>query len=157
VDPSQFALLRGEWTGTGKMTIGTLLGDVVEYVRMEATDSPEIVSYIRKSRIQFPGRVAMHNELGFIRLRSVGLILHHGTYNILEWDDKAQHYSMVAGSPDTRKMTRKSTLADAASMRWYNFIEVLHQGNWVAHEVETNFTSLLLKPSRNDVPADFFV
>lgn len=157
MDPSQFALLRGEWTGTGKMTMGTLLGDVVEYVRMEATDSPEILSYIRKSRIQFPGRVAVHNELGFIRLKSVSLMLHRGTYNILEWDDEAQQYSMVSGSPDTRQMTRKITLANAASMHWYNFMEVLHQSNWISHEVETQFTSLLLKPSHEAVPADFFV
>lgn len=157
MDPTQFALLRGEWTGVGEMTMGTLVGEVVEYVRMEATESPEIVSYVRKSRISFPERVAVHNELGFIRLKSVSLMLHRGTYNILEWDDRAQHYTMVAGSSDTRQMTRKITLSDPTSMHWFNFMEVQHGGNWVSHKVETDFTSLILKPEPNDVPADFFL
>ena len=157
MDPAQFALLRGEWTGVGKMTMGTLVGDVVEYVRMEATESPEIVSYIRKSRIKFPGRDAMHNELGFIRLKSVSLMLHRGTYNILEWDDRRQHYSMVAGSPDTRQMTRKITLSDPASMHWHNFMKVLHLGKWVSHKVETDFKSLLITGGHAEVPAGFFL
>lgn len=157
MDPSQFALLRGEWSGIGKMTMGTLLGDVVEYVCMEATDSAEILSYTRKSCIQFPGRVAVHNELGFIRLKSVSLMLHRGTYNILEWDDKLQQYSMVSGSPDTRRMTRKITLANAASMHWYNFMEVLHQGNWMSHEVETQFVALLITPGSDSAPAGAFL
>jgi hypothetical protein len=132
--------------------MGTLVGDVVEYVRMDATNSPEVVSYVRRSRIQFPGRVAVHNELGFVRLTSVSLMLYRGTCNILEWDEKAQHYSMVAGSSDTRLMTRKITLPDATSMRWYNFMEVMHEGAWVSHEVETRFSSLLLQPSHERVP-----
>lgn len=144
MDETMFSMLLGEWTGAGKMTMGTLIGDVVEYVRMEATESPEIVSYVRKSRISFPGRNAIHNELGFIRAKSVSLMLHRGTYNVLEWDEKLQHYSMVAGSPDTRQMTRKITLTSPAAMHWYNFMEVQHGSGWVSHEVETSFSSLRL-------------
>jgi hypothetical protein len=157
MDPTQFALLRGEWTGVGKMTMGALKGDVVEYVRMEATELPEVLSYVRKSRISFPGRVAVHNELGFIRLKSVGLMLHRGTYNILEWDDTTQQYTMVAGSADTRQMIRKITVNNPTSMHWYNFMEVLHGGTWVGHEVVTDFNSLILKPAGTVTPANAFV
>jgi hypothetical protein len=157
MDPSQFALLRGEWSGIGKMTMGSLTGDVVEYVRMEATESPEILSYVRKSRIVFPGRVAVHNELGFVRVKSVGLMLHRGTYNILEWDEQAQHYAMVAGSADTRQMIRKITFSDPTAMHWYNFMEVQHGGSWVSHEVETDFTSLIIKSAHDKTPLDFFL
>lgn len=158
MDPAQFALLRGEWTGMGTMTMGSLKGDVVEYVRMEATELNDVVSYVRKSRISFPGRIAVHNELGFIRVASVSLMLHRGTYNILEWDEKKQYYSMVAGSPDTRVMTRKITFKEETSMHWYNFMEVNHGGNWVSHEVETDFNSLILKPKQQkDIPTDYFI
>ena len=144
MESTKLAMLLGEWTGVGKMTMGAQVGEVVEYVRMDATESPDILSYVRKSRISFVGRSAVHNERGFIRTKSVSLMLHRGTYNILEWDEQLQHYSMVAGSPDTRQMTRKITLNAPNSMHWYNFMEVQHGMSWVSHEVETDFSSLLL-------------
>lgn len=145
MEQDKFETLRGEWTGTGKMTMGALVGDVTEYVRMEATDEPDILSYIRKSQISFPGRNSIHNELGFIRAKSVSLMLHRGTYNILEWDEAHGHYSMVAGSSDTRQMTRKITILSPSTMHWYNFMEVQHGANWVTHEVKTDFKSLIIK------------
>jgi hypothetical protein len=61
----------------------------------EGTESGEIVSYVRKSQISFANRAGIQNELGFIRLKSVSLMLHRGTYSILEWDEARQFYTMV--------------------------------------------------------------
>lgn len=144
MDGEEIYRLAGEWIGKGHMTMGGSTGEVSEYVRMERTDAPDILSYVRKSTIVFPGRSAVHNELGFIRPDSVSLMLHRGTYNILQWDATQQHYAMVAGSADTRQMTRKITVTGAASMHWHNFMEVKQGSTWVSHTVETDFSSLLV-------------
>ena len=60
--------MRGEWVGTGEMTVGDNQGPIQEYLKLEETDIEGCLSYIRKSRIDFPGRPTLHNECGYMRL-----------------------------------------------------------------------------------------
>jgi hypothetical protein len=144
VNPDDFAKLRGEWIGTGPFTLGPFAGTATEYVRLEAADVPHTYAYVRRSRIVIPNAPAnTHNETGFIRLKSIGLMLARGTYNILEWNDATGDYRQIAGSADTQDMQRKITVVAEDEIKWFNFMKVLFQGQWVEHTVDTHFFSVL--------------
>ncbi len=144
MNPDDFALLRGEWIGTGPFTLGKFVGTATEYVRLDSTDLPDAYSYVRHSRIVIPNAPAnTHNETGFIRTKSVGLMLSRGTYNILAWNSAQQEYQQVAGSDDTKGMLRKITIVNAGEIKWYNYMQVLFEGQWVEHVVDTHFFSVL--------------
>lgn len=144
MNPQDFALLRGEWIGSGPFTLGPFVGTAFEYIRLESADIPDVYSYVRRSRIEIPGAPPnTHNESGFIRLKSIGLMLSRGTYNILEWNDATGDYRQVAGSADTQDMQRKITVINAGEIQWHNFMKVLFQGQWVDHTVDTRFSSIL--------------
>ncbi len=81
MNPQDFALLRGEWIGNGPFTLGSLAGTAFEYIRLENADIPDVYSYVRRSRIEIPNSPPnTHNETGYIRLKSIGLMLSRGTY-----------------------------------------------------------------------------
>jgi len=144
MDPRDFALLRGEWIGTGPFALGPFVGTATEYVRLEFSDLPDAYSYVRRSRIVIPNAPAnTHNETGFIRLTTIGLMLSRGTYNILDWNDASGDYRQIAGSADTKGMQRKITVINKGEIQWYNFMNVLYQGQWVEHTVNTHFFSIL--------------
>ncbi len=144
MNPQDFALLRGEWIGSGPFTLGPFVGTAYEYVRLEAADIPDVYAYVRRSRIVIPHAPAnTHNETGFIRPKSIGLMLSRGTYNILEWNDATGDYRQVAGSADTQDMQRRITVVNPGEIVWHNFMRVLFQGQWVDHTVDTTFSSIL--------------
>jgi hypothetical protein len=144
MDPEDFALLRGEWIGSGPFTLGNLVGTATEYIRLESSDLPEAYAYVRRSRIELQGGGAnTHNETGFIRLQTIGLMLSRGTYNILEWNAGTGDYRQIAGSNDTQDMIRHITVVTQGEIKWHNYMKVLYQGQWVDHTVETHFFSVL--------------
>jgi hypothetical protein len=63
----------GEWFGVGTMTIGSMQGAIQEYVRLEATDQTECLSYVRHSRIVIGGQAELHNEIGYMRVTDISL------------------------------------------------------------------------------------
>jgi hypothetical protein len=134
--------MKGEWVGTGKMSVGEHEGDIQEYIKLEETDVEGCLSYIRKSRIDFPGRPTLHNELGYMQTNEMGLLLSRGSYEILDWNDSTQQYEQVASSPDSKDMIRKVTFPSETKMIWDNSMQVDHRGNWVTHTAYTEFVSL---------------
>jgi hypothetical protein len=144
MDPTEFSLLHGEWVGSGPFTLGPFVGTATEYVRIEIADIINTYSYVRRSRIVVQNAPPnTHNETGFIRLKSIGLMLSRGTYNILEWNDATGDYRQVAGSSDTKDMQRKITVVNSAEIKWHNYMKVFFEGAWVDHTVDTHFFSIL--------------
>ena len=140
-----FAHLEGEWIGSGPFIFGPFpAGEATEYVRIEATDIATAYSYVRRSRITANGAPArIHNETGFIRTKSIGLMLSKGTWNILEWQDATGDYRQVAASPDTQDMQRKITVVSPSELLWENFMRVhTSGGQWFDHSVVTRFHSI---------------
>lgn len=142
MDEKLFLLMEGEWIGTGEMTVGNREGAIIEALKLEPTDFPLTFSYIRKSRITFQSRTALHNEFGYMRAGDMSLLLSRGSYEILEWVEKEQLYRQIASSPDSRNMTRKVQFPNPFEMVWDNAMEVDHQGQWVKHTAVTKFTSI---------------
>ena len=137
-----FDLMNGEWAGTGTMTVGEHEGSVVDYVKLEPTDTEDCFSYVRQSRITFPDRMALHDEVCYMRLEDMGLMLSRGSYVILDWDDECGYYKQVASSPDSRGMTRKVQFPSSHEMIWDNDMEVNQRGHWVRHLAVTRFISI---------------
>ncbi|WP_019275594.1 hypothetical protein [Vibrio coralliilyticus] len=134
--------MKGEWVGTGKMSVGENVGEIQEYIKLEETDVEGCLSYIRKSRIDFPGRPMLHNELGYMQTSEMGLLLSRGSYEILEWNKSTQQYEQVASSPDSKEMIRKVTFPTDTKMIWDNSMQVDHRGHWVTHTAYTEFVSI---------------
>jgi hypothetical protein len=124
------------------MTVGSDAGDVIEYLQVDATDFPECLSYLRKSRITFGNRVSMHNEVGYMRTTDAALLLSRGSYIILPWDTAAQAFVQATGSADSRNMIRKVLYPSPGKMVWDNSMEVNVHGQWVNHTVKAEFTSV---------------
>jgi len=142
MDQNQLSFMAGEWTGIGTMTVGNNNGDVIESLLLDQTDFVSCLSYKRNSRITFSNHVSLHNEIGYIRLSDVGLLLSRGSYIILPWDPAQNAYVQSAGSPDSRNMKRQVTFLPNNQMTWHNSMEVNVQGNWVTHTVNSTFTSV---------------
>lgn len=142
MDAALLEKMKGDWVGIGTMTVGTHVGDVVEYLKIEPTDFPTCLSYVRKSRITFPGRVVTHNELGYFRTTDVALLLSRGSYVILPWSEPDAAYVQAVGSPDSRNMHRKVNFAATGEMTWDNSMEVNQQGQWVTHTVKAVFSTI---------------
>ena len=139
---SDLIKMKGEWVGTGKMTVGDHEGAVKEYIKLEETDVEGCLSYIRKSRIDFPGRPTTHNELGYMQTSEMGLLLSRGSYEILNWNDATGQYEQIASSPDSKEMVRKVSFPSSTQMIWDNHMQVDHGGNWVLHTAYTEFDSI---------------
>jgi THAP4-like, heme-binding beta-barrel domain len=142
MDLQDLLKMEGDWVGTGSMTIGSHSGSIEEFISFENTDKPNSLSYMRKSRITFPGRVVLHNEIGYMRTVGMGLLLSTGSYEILDWVESQKRYEQVAGSADSRNMVRKVEFIDDQTMVWNNSMEVDHGGNWVSHTTETRFVAI---------------
>lgn len=140
MDIENLLLMKGEWIGLGSMTIGAHSGEIAEYIDLDTTDRDNSLSYIRKSRITFPTRVVLHNEVGYMRTDGMGLLLSTGSYEILDWIEASSRYEQVAGSSDSRNMIREVTFPQDQSMVWENSMEVNHRGSWVSHTTRTEFT-----------------
>jgi len=134
--------MRGEWVGSGNMTVGIHQGDIQEYLKLEETDVQGCLSYIRKSRIDFPGRSTLHNEIGYMQTNQMSLLLSGGSYEILKWVEGNFQYEQIASSPDSRNMTRKVLFKSETKMIWDNAMEVDHGGSWVVHTAYTEFRSI---------------
>jgi hypothetical protein len=134
--------MKGEWVGTGVMTVGDQEGPITEYLKLEGTDIDSCLSYIRKSRIDFPGRPLLHNELGYMQTDEVQLLLSGGSYVILPWNKRSLSYEQSAGSPDSKDMVRMVTFPSAKEMVWDNKMLVNHGGHWVPHTAVTRFISI---------------
>jgi hypothetical protein len=145
MDQSQLLIMTGQWTGVGTMTVGSNVGDVVEYLRLDHTDFTTCLSYMRNSRITFGARVSLHNELGYMRTTDASLLLSRGSYVILPWDPTQNAYVQAAGSPDSRNMKREVIFEPNDQMVWHNSMEVNVQGTWVTHIVHSTFTSITNK------------
>jgi len=133
------AILVGEWFGTGKMTVGAHEGVISEHVIMERTDNEERLVYTRHSRIEFPGRVVAHHEVGYTGLEDLSLLLSRGSYVRLVWDEKEFLFKQVDSTPDTRNMKRKIVLSNGHKMHWDAEMEVNQRGEWVKHTIVTDF------------------
>ncbi len=129
----------GEWLGTGKMVVGPHDGYITEHVIIDRTDRDDHVIYTRHSRIEFPGRIVLHHEVGYTGLADLSLLLSRGSYVRLAWDDKTQEFRQVASTPDTRNMRRKVILKSGHEMVWDAVMEVNQGGQWVQHTILTNF------------------
>lgn len=160
VNPLDLSGLIGEWFGVGTISIGNMQGTIQEYVRLETTDRIECLSYIRHSRIviggqsalHIGGQSALHNEAGYIRATDISLLLSRGSYVILPWDASLGGYRQAEGSPDTRNMTRKVSIAADGIMTWDSAMEVQQGGVWVTHTILTTFDSLSLVVSTAHSP-----
>lgn len=131
----------GEWIGSGEMTVGSLQGAIEEYMRIEATDIPTCLSYVRKSRITFPSRITLHNELGYLKPSWIGLFLSRGSHIILTWDELG-YFKQIDGSDDSRNMIRKIEFPNSFQMVWDNDMEVKTDRGWFKHTAVTKFTSV---------------
>ena len=134
--------MLGEWVGLGTMTVGSAKGDITEYLKLEPTDFPNNLSYVRKSRIVFHDRTLLHNEIGYMKPNGAELMLSRGSYVILGWDNAQKQYAQIAGSNDSRNMTRKVTFPSPDEMVWDNDMEVQHDSHWARHTAITTFKSI---------------
>ncbi|MEP3019037.1 MAG: hypothetical protein ABJO59_12060 [Tateyamaria sp.] len=124
------------------MTVGDHAGEIEEYLKLETTDKDNSLSYIRKSRITFPERTVLHNEIGYMRTDGMALLLSSGSYEILDWITATAQYEQVAGSADSRNMVRIVEIPHTETMFWRNSMEVDHRGSWVSHTTETKFSAI---------------
>jgi len=129
----------GDWVGTGTMNVGHHSGPTFERLTIEPTDFPDSFSYIRKSRIAFPGRDLLHHEIGYLKVDSASIMLSRGTYVILDWNEKTKQYEYNTSSDGTRDVVRTITFQDDTIMMWDSTMEVLQRGEWQRHLACTEF------------------
>jgi hypothetical protein len=153
MDKDKFNLMEGEWIGIGPVVSGPFKGTTDEFLKLERSGTEGLFSYIRRSRIvddTDPKRVLIHNELGYMGIEWITLLLARNTKTYIELigkDDSYPYiktYTQTNGTPDSRNMVRKVEIVSPSEMVWDNQMEVDHggRGGWVPHTVRTTFKSI---------------
>ncbi len=143
----------GEWTGHGAMTItahgerNSRTGAVTEYLKIEETDVEDCVSYIRKCNINIDGDIQLHNEMGYIRLDKLIVILSRGTVAHLPWSDEENGYVQDGiATPETVNMVKTIRNISAVEMTWRNVMDVISENGGFEQQFTTLFRSITTAP-----------